>query len=73
MFSIQYQAINGEHKMQTFDGTRSRLIVHLAQFPWPIIAVYEQATPITKTVRKELEAWPGSLSRYAHEFITSRS
>jgi hypothetical protein len=71
MFSIQYQAVNGEHQMQTFDGKRSRLIAHLAQFPWPIMAVYEQATPITKAVRRELRIWPGSKSPCALDFIRS--
>lgn len=72
MFTIQYEAANGMHKMQTFDSTqRRRLIQHLASFPAPIIAVYEQASPITKTMRKELAEWPGAKTRYAIAFANS--
>lgn len=73
MYTIQYEAINGEMQMQAFETPRgrSRLIAHLAQFPWPIVAVYEQASVITKTVRKELAEWPGSKSRAALDFIKS--
>lgn len=69
MFNIQYKAVNGERKMQAFDSTsRQRLVAHLARFEHPITDVYEQASPITKTVRSELQTWPGTLSRCAREF-----
>jgi len=69
MFTIQYEAIGGEHKMQTVDGNnRRKLVAHLASFPAPIVAVYEQATPITKTIRKELADWPGAKTRHAVRF-----
>lgn len=73
MYTIQYSAVNGENKMTTFDTTnRSRLIAYLAKFERPIIAVYEQASPITKAVRAELQKQPARrLSRYARDFATS--
>lgn len=69
MFTIQYEAIDGTHKMQHFDSSnRTKLLIHLCTFSRPIVAVYEQATVITKTVRKELGKFPASKSRYAKEF-----
>lgn len=69
MFTIQYKAIDGTHKLQSLDTERrSKLLVHLARFDRPITAVYEQASPITKAVQKELRAWAGRLSREAREF-----
>ncbi len=70
MFTIQYQAPSGEHKMQAFDSnSRTKLLTVLSHFNHPIVAVYEQASPITKAVRKELAAWPGSKSAAALDFI----
>jgi hypothetical protein len=72
MFTIQYEAIDGEVKMQSVDGrTRSSLVQHLARFERPIVAVFEQANPITKAVRRDLREWPGSKTRYAMDFATS--
>ena len=72
MFTIQYQAVDGTHKMQTLDSnSRVRLTTHLAQFCRPIVAVYESASPITKQMRTELRRWPGSMSQYARDFSTS--
>lgn len=72
MYTIQYQAISGEHRMQTFDSkSRLHLIKHLARFKRPIIAVYEQASPITKAVRIELAKQPqNTMSRVVREFIS---
>ena len=73
MFSIQYQAVDGTHKMQDFDSkSRAMLTVHLARFNRPIIAVYERANVITKSARADLMTWPGSKTRYAVDFINSR-
>lgn len=74
MFTIQYVAVNGEARMQEFDSiARSRLVMYLSKFDRPITAVYEQATPITKAVRKELAAMPREkLSREAREFMSQR-
>lgn len=70
MFHIQYEAVDGSHKMQVFDSkSRVRLVAHLAKFEHPIMAVYEQATVITKAVRKELTEYPGTKTRYARDFI----
>lgn len=71
MFTIQYQAPNGEHKMQTFNGSsRYHLIRHLARFSHPIMAVYEQTTPITKAIRTELARSPvNRMSRAALDFL----
>ena len=70
MFTIQYETVSGEHKMQAFDSnSRAKLLTVLAHFNRPIVAVYEQASPITKTVRKELAAWPGGKSDAARAFI----
>lgn len=69
MFTIQYVAVNGESKMQDFDSTsRSKLVIHLASFPRPITAVFEQSTVITNSVRRELAEWPGTKSRDAQDF-----
>lgn len=73
MFTIQYQSIDGESRMQDFDSkNRTKLIIHLATFTRPILAVYEQAVPITKAVRNDLAQWAGSKSRYAVDFVNSR-
>lgn len=72
MFSIQYEAIDGTHKMQTFDSnSRTRLLKHLASFERPIVAVYEQATPITKTIQRDLAKRPGYKTNAAMEFFSS--
>jgi hypothetical protein len=69
MYTIQYEAVNSEHKLQSVDcKSRQKLLIHLAAFPRPIVAVYEQGTPITKTMRKELAVYGGGLSRDAREF-----
>jgi hypothetical protein len=73
VFTIQYQAVNGEHKTQAFDShSRTKLVKHLAHFEQPIMAVYEQATVITKAVRTELAKLPPtSISRAARDFVRS--
>jgi hypothetical protein len=69
MFTIQYETVNGEHKLQNFDvRSRSQLISFLARYERPIMAVYEQTTPITKLVRSELKTCRKKLSRHAREF-----
>lgn len=73
MFHIQYEAVDGSHKMQMFSSkSRARLVAHLAKFQRPIAAVYEQATVITKAVQKELSEYQGNKSRYAREFTKPR-
>lgn len=74
MFIIQYVAVNGKQQMQNFDSpNRFRLAKHLARFRRPILAVYEQATVITKAMRAELAKMPkNKMSRYALDFINSR-
>lgn len=72
MFTIQYTAVNGESKLQTLDSnSRQKLLDLLARFERPIVAVYEQASPITKTIRKDLVSYPGGLSQPARDFISS--
>lgn len=69
MFTIQYVAVNGESRMVEFDTkSRVRLTAYLARFEHPILGVYEQSTPITKTMRSALQTCPFSLSKYAREF-----
>jgi hypothetical protein len=68
MFTIQYR-MNGQEHTQILDSTsRTKLAIYLAKFPHTIVAVYEQATPITKAMQKELAAWPGNLSNAARDF-----
>lgn len=71
MFTIQYEAVGGEHQMQALDSTsRFHLLKHLAHFKRPITAVYEQASPITKAVRAELRNLPlNTMSAAAREFM----
>jgi hypothetical protein len=73
MFTIQYEAISGEHRMQELDNrSRTSLIRHLAHFKRPIVAVYEQASPITKAIRAELAKRPrNTMSRHAQDFVNS--
>jgi hypothetical protein len=72
MFVIQYEAIDGTHKMQDFDSnSRPMLLRHLARFDRPIMAVYEQSTPITAWARIALRTTHG-LSRPAREFASSQ-
>jgi hypothetical protein len=73
MFTIQYEASSGAHLMQTLDSDRRYVLVkHLSRFQRPIIAVYEQTTPITKAIRQELRNRPvAMLSSYAREFTSA--
>ena len=74
MFTVQYQGVDGQSHMQTVESrNRTKLAVYLAEFPHPILAVYEQANPITKAIRKEMERFVGvmKLSAAARNFITS--
>jgi hypothetical protein len=74
MYTIQYQDVSGQHRTQEFSApSRLRLTAHLANFNRPIVAVYEQASPITKTMRSHLQTWPGSLSREARDFAFATS
>jgi len=70
MFTIQYIDVAGHTVTQNFDGRdRRRLAKHLSRFSRPIVNVYEQATPITNTMRKELRTSKDlSLSIYARGF-----
>ena len=72
MYVIQYEAVDGSHKMQDFDSrSRPKLVRHLAQFERPIMAVYEGTTPITNWARIALrDAYP--LSAAARAFATSQ-
>lgn len=73
MFTIQYETVSGEHRTQTIDSnSRSKLVAHLAHFEHPIVAVYEQATTVTKAMREALRHWPGNLSPHAREFMSRR-
>lgn len=72
MFTVQYAGVNGEAATLEFDAkARSRLVMFLAKFDRPILAVYEQATPITKAIRRDLAEWPGTKSQAAETFIKS--
>ena len=72
MFTIQYEAVSGDHKMQTFDGSRTRLIQHLTHFERPIMAAYQNTTVITKSIRSEMSSIPPhSMTRAARLFVSS--
>jgi len=72
MFTIQYEAANGTHLTQNFDSvSKDRLTRHLASYTRPIIAVYEQANPITKAMQKRVADWPGTKTRHAVAFSIS--
>lgn len=69
MFTIQYEAIDGSHKLQEFNSnSRARLVKHLVSFQRPIVAVYEQATVITKTIQRDLANFPGYKTQHARDF-----
>lgn len=69
MYTIQYLAVNGEHKMQSYETrSRDKLTRHLASFERPVMAVYEQATPVTKRCKDDLKAYRGTLTRNARDF-----
>lgn len=73
MFVIQYEAVDGSHKMQDFgSNSRVRLILHLSRFERPIMAVYEQSTPITNWARIALRGHAGTLSRNARDFASAQ-
>ena len=73
MFVIQYEAVDGSHKMQDFDSrSRVKLVTHLARFDRPLVAVYEGSTPITKWARIALREHYG-LTRYAKDFAAANS
>lgn len=72
MFVIQYEAVDGTHKMQDFSSnSRPMLIRHLSRFERPIVAVYEQSTPITNWTRIALRTTHG-LSPAARDFASSQ-
>lgn len=73
MYTIRYLDGNGKSGLQHFDGrSRTRLALYLAQFPCPILDVYEQATLITETMRREMTQYSGvlSMSNAARDFVT---
>lgn len=73
MFNIQYQATNGESKMQELDSNnKGKLLAYLVRFERPILAIYEQTTPITKTMQAKMRTWNGTISREAREFMNRR-
>lgn len=73
MFIIQYEAVDGTSKMQDFDSrSRPKLIQHLARFDRPIMAVYEQSTPITNWARIALRSHAGNLSKPARDFAAAK-
>jgi hypothetical protein len=72
MYTIQYVALSGETRMQELDTKyRHRLVTHLARYRRPVIAVFEQSTPITEAVRKDLKQFAGTLSTHARDFAFS--
>jgi hypothetical protein len=72
MFTIQFEAVDGSHKLQDFASTsRPKLIQHLSRFERPIMAVYEQSTPITNWARIALRSHSGHLSKAARDFASS--
>lgn len=75
MFTIEYTNVNGESKTQAFDSRdRTKLAVHLSRFSLPIVAVYEQASPITKAMRAVLGSMPHhKMTRHALSFVASRA
>lgn len=73
MFTIQYTAVNGESRMQELDSSnRGKLLAYLVRFEHPILAVYEQSTPITKTMQAKLRTWRGSISSCSRDFMNRR-
>ena len=73
MFVIQYEATDGTHKMQDFDSnSRPKLIHHLSRFECPIMAVYEQSTPITSWAKIALRGYSGHLTKAARDFASSQ-
>jgi hypothetical protein len=72
MFTIQFEAVDGTHKLQDFDSkSRPKLVQHLSRFDRPIMAVYEGSTPITNWARTALRSHAGHLSRAARDFASS--
>jgi len=68
MFMLQYQMPGGESRMQEVEASHAKMVWYLAQFEHPIVAVYENGNVVTKQMRKELAAWPGSKTNYARAF-----
>lgn len=72
MFTIQYRDARGGSGMQEVRSqSRTFLLANVARFEHPIMAVYEQATVITKAVRNDLRNYPGELSSHARDFLSS--
>lgn len=69
MFVIQY----GTGESEDFNGSRRHLIEHLTHSRFPIEAVYEQVTIVTKIVRAELSRVPlNTMSPAARDFVSPR-
>lgn len=69
MYAIQYRAGDGSSKLQYLDvKSRQKLTKHLASFECSILGVFEQSTPITEAVRKDLTQWTGRMTAAAKAF-----
>jgi hypothetical protein len=71
MYTLQYQDVAGQSQMQEVDANRTKMVWYLSTFEHPILAVYENASPVTKSIRAELAKWPGTMTATARAFATS--
>lgn len=69
MYTLQFQDVKGEHAFKSLDlSNETKLLIYLASFELPIVAVFEEVTVITKKMRHRLAEYPGAKSRCAREF-----
>ena len=71
MYTLQYQDVSGQSRMQDIDASETKMVWYLSRFEHTILAIYENGTPVTKQIRKELAVWPGTMTAPARAFATS--
>lgn len=72
MYHVQFHMPSGEHEMVEVKVPNRTLLAHsLSKSKYPIAAVFEGPTVITKAIKPEVAKWP-SLSRHARDFVNSR-
>lgn len=71
MYTVIYtDARGGSGKVEVNIKTRKEITRFVARFSLPVVAVFEQATPITEAVRNDLKQnYRGVLSNVARSFV----
>lgn len=71
MYTVTYMNIKGDtDRIEVDVRTRKEITRFVARFNFPVVAVFERATPITEAVRSDLKHnYKGVLSNGARSFV----